>query len=60
MLPYKKVYFVLLTAYNPKLGSRDNISAVVVRLPGAPEPTASGGVMGRRAEREKNLPSDRR
>ena len=37
-------------------GSRDNISAAVVRLPGAPAPTSSGGVMARRAAREQNAP----
>jgi serine/threonine protein phosphatase PrpC len=41
-------------------GSRDNISAVVVKLPGAPEPTSSEGVLGRRSARERDMPSERR
>lgn len=35
-------------------GSRDNISAVIVKFPGAPAPTSSGGVLARRALRQKD------
>lgn len=38
-------------------GSRDNISAVVVKFPGAPAPTSTGGVAGLRVRREKENPS---
>jgi len=42
-----------------KKGSRDNISAVVVQLPGAVVgPPENGGVMGRRRKREEDLKAE--